>query len=238
MKPFPRTLLLLLAFSCSLLLNSCYFNSAGHIFDNASHTSAVFASDIEIGDYVYRWESNQNHYVELPRYRYDTPIITQYPDDDQGSNSRELTALKGETVMVRIPVEFANYLTGELWGTTTPSYMEPEDLSSTFKSRATQIPIVRKPEEYRHVFTYTSPNAAGWYMLGILDWLCIDLPITCLENCMAGAVAFCGAAKKLENSSSSSGSSYSSSGSSYDAHQEYERQNMLQNAARGVGRPY
>ncbi len=215
MKHLYRTILLPLLALCSMLsLSSCYFNSAGHIFDEAYHGSAVFASDIEVGDTVYRWESDQTYYVELPRYRYDTPIITQYPDDDQKSSEKKLTRLKGEWELVRIPEDFAMYLTGQSGGPSAPSYMQPESLRSDFKQLATGFRVVRTPSEYMHTYTYESPNAVGWYMLGILDWLCIDLPMTCMENSLAATIAVVGAAEKAKKSGSSYSSSYSSGSSS------------------------
>ncbi len=213
-------------------LESCYFNSAGHIFDKASHQEAMVTADIKPGTHVYRYP-NDTYYVELPRYRYDKPIITQYPDDDQGERKNRLTPIKGETVMAEIPKDYAMYLTGRASGPRTTPPLTTVRMTEEDKQSCSLLPVVRKPETEVFRYPYKSPNALGWYTLGVLDWLCVDLPVTCLENGLTVGVGAAYALSKIKSQSASA--SYGGGGGSMDAairaHQEYERQNMLNDAA-------
>lgn len=38
---------------------------------------------------------------------------------------------------------------------------------------------------FTRLYKHTSSAAALWYTLGVFDWLCVDLPITCVENSLA-----------------------------------------------------
>ena len=69
-------------------------------------------------------------------------------------------------------------------------------------------------------------SAAPWlYAAGVLDWLCVDLPITCVENALlitGCAAAIGGAMQSSANSYSSGSSSSGDSGSSYSPPSQYE----------------
>ncbi len=174
------------------LLNSCYFNSAGHLFDKASHESAVYLADITPGSKVYADDSHC--YIELPRYRVGAPVVTQYSifekekSDAQKQAEANWRHKTGDTTMVTIPLDFAMYLVGKSDSPDLPSCMNrvdeaPEDV----KKRCQSFPIVRTPQAAaRHKFEYSSPAAPLWYTLGALEWLCVDFPISCVENCLAG----------------------------------------------------
>ncbi len=163
-----------------VLFNSCYFNSAGHIFDKASHKAAVNMADLTSGSNIY--VDGDSYYVELPRYRAGKPILTQYYVDDE-TERKEVLKPTGDTTMVEIPQNYAMYLTGQNNAPATPGYMQKsEEAPDDIKKRSLTLTTVRTPEAARHDFRYSSPNAAGWYTLGVLDWLCVDLPVTCVEN--------------------------------------------------------
>ncbi len=176
-----------LAFMFVLCLNSCYFNSAGHIFDKASHQAVLYASDIKEGDKVY-CSQDGNYYVELPRYRFDEPVTTWYPKKE--SDTIQLKKIEGETVMTRIPADYAMYLTGQAKSPQTPSSLTPSKLSAAEKQQCSQLTVtqtttnemLKASPNPAHIYQYRSPNAFGWYTLGVLDWLCVDLPITCTAN--------------------------------------------------------
>ncbi len=163
-------------------LNSCYFNSAGHLFEKASYHAAADMADLKPGSNIYT--DGQNYYVELPRYRAGKPVRTQMAAFGQEQVSAKLVKEpEGESVVVSIPADYAMYLAGKSKSPSEPSFMVrvKEDIED-IKGRCQSIPAVRTPKESRCYFTYTSPAAAGWYTLGVLDWLCVDLPVTCVEN--------------------------------------------------------
>ncbi len=207
------------------LLNSCYFNSAGHILEMASYEAAVVTSDLKPGSTIYA--DNGNYYVELPRYKAGKPVVTQYPQSDQNEQESASYPLRatGETTMVRISSAFATYLMGQQ--SVQPSNCIEERVKADeelLKRRSQSLAVVRTPERVtQYGFRYDSPGALGWYSLGMLDWLCVDLPITCVENslmlaggCLVLMDQTYKASKTVGYTNYSSGySSYSSGYSSY-----------------------
>lgn len=195
-----------------LLLTSCYFNSAGKIFDNASHQACAFTQDIKphTGQVVYK--DGDNYYIELPRYRFDKPVTLQYNallDEDEDADKKVLE--KKGMAMYSIPENFALYLIGKRSSPKVPDYMVQLDDGSYYKKYGEQIPVVRKPGKYCECYTYKSPNAGWLYLGGVFDWLCVDLPVTCVENALVIAGSFAvmaGEAQKNANSYSG----YSSGG--------------------------
>ena len=173
---------LLFILTCSLLLSSCYLNTAGHIFDKAKYDAVVTTQNIKGKDGQVVYSDGDSHYIKVSRYRVGKPITTHYNalvTEDEKSVERQY---KGESV-VKIPANYARYLTGKAGSPTKPEYMEPVS-NSVLNRCTTTTSIVRTPRNYEHQFRYTSPAAAGYYTLGVLDWLCVDLPVTCVENAL------------------------------------------------------
>lgn len=217
----PYLLVLLLGLTS---LNSCYFNSAGHLFTKASYKASAKSEDAKPGKKVYFYDSS--YYVELPRYRMGKEVLTQYATwhEDKRTEGAQPT---GDVTLFRIPADFAMYLTGLASSPSTPSYMIPAKDPDTVKEKGTCYNIVRYGGSSSHSFHYSSPNAAWWYTAGVFDWLCVDLPVTITENALvvAGAAAVGAAAiisgsgtspssSNEDNSSANTATYYSSSDSS------------------------
>lgn len=200
--------------ACALtaaMLSNCYFNSAGHIFDKASYDALTSTADIRPGDLLYC--DGGRYYVELPRYRWDYPVRTQYSAFDDEEERKKTLTKKNDYELVEIPEDYAMYLAGKRNQPTTPSFMKRiGNYPEAIKKRSQTYKIARTPKETLCHFHYNSPSSFGWYTLGVLDWLCVDLPITCTENALVAAV-FAGlvlsAAENPSMMNSSSKSSHS-----------------------------
>ena len=168
----------------SLVLSSCYFNSTGHIFDAASHNAAVKLSDMQVGQAI--WYDGSNYYTYLPRYRYDTEVITQYSAGGlRDSDGRKNLTHTQEQQFVKISPELAAYLQGS--GNTPPPYstMEPADEAVKETCSTTYTATRGVPDETLREYRYRSSAAPWLYTAGVFNWLCVDLPITCVENSLA-----------------------------------------------------
>ncbi len=203
--------------TASMLLNSCYFNSAGHIFDKASYNAGAFTTDLRPDGRQMVYVDGDDYYIELPRYRMGAPVKTQYSVfDDEEEVVEHSPQLKNETDMYQIPRDFAMYLTGRASGPSTPSYMTRVENGGWIKYGSdTSMPIVKQAGNYSETFRYRSPNAAWLYTAGVFDWLCVDLPVTCVENALVAAlftVVFAGAMQSEANSYSYDSYSSGSSG--------------------------
>ena len=167
----------------SLLLNSCYFNSAGMLFDKASYRAAVEASDLKPGDVVY--VRGNEYYIELPRYRFGPPVKLQMDafDQEQGALSSK-QRIGGHAVdMFLIPEAYAKYLMGETTTAVEPEFfMRVEDADTIKATASAQKTVNTVPPTFEHHYKYTSSSAAWLYTAGVFDWLCVDLPVTCIEN--------------------------------------------------------
>jgi len=173
-----------LAIACfACLLSSCYFNSAGHIFDNASYRAVNDMADLKPGDHVY--SDGSNYYVELPRYRFGKKVRTQMSVFGK-ANFAARTPIKGETDMVQIPADYAAYLTGRSGSLpqsiTLAGAGDAEKVKSSGLTTQTVVKTATLGDQGLRYFNHQSPNSAWWYTLGAFDWLCVDLPMTCLEN--------------------------------------------------------
>lgn len=167
-----------------LCLNCCYFNSAEHIFDRAKYEAALSTYGISAnkGDKVYT--DGKSYYIDVRMCRYDKPIRTQYDAFTQnGTNDNEKRVSRVIMRTAEIPEDFAMYLMGKASTPKSPSYMKLA--KSKVKNKCQSYPIVKTPEVVDVFFQYRSPGALGYYALGTLDWLCVDLPITCVENALA-----------------------------------------------------
>lgn len=172
---------LALATTLCLLVNSCYFNSAGHLFGKAGYKASANSSDTQVGKYVYMYGGE--YFVELPRYRQGKKILTQYSAFSKDTRTAGAQPT-GDVSMFRIPADFAMYLTGQAKAPSTPSYMLPVNNENEVKSGA-RMTITSRGADSSHEFTYSSPNAAWWYTAGVFEWLCVDLPVSITENALA-----------------------------------------------------
>ena len=170
------------ALSGSLLLNSCYFNSAGHIFDKASYQASSFTRELKSDKNQVVYTDGSDYYVELTRYRMGKPVVTQYSVFSQDETSdKDKLQVRGK-VMFRIPRDFAMYLTGQAKGPDVPSEMTLVKNGAEIKSRCSTLPIVKNAGKYAEVWQHRSSAAPWLYTAGVFDWLCVDLPMTCVEN--------------------------------------------------------
>lgn len=202
--------------SVCLMLNSCYFNSAGHLFTKAAYMASANSSDAQVGKQVYAYGGD--YYVELPRYRVGKKVLTQY-EYGRKDERKEEPQPTGDVMLFKIPADFAMYLTGRAQSPSVPNFMTPVADGSDIKKKADVYTIVRQGGASSQKFNYTSPNAAWWYTAGVLDWLCIDLPVTITENALY--MAFAVVAIAVADSSSSSRSNSSSTATYYDDDDSY-----------------
>ena len=188
------------------LLPGCYFNTAGHIFGKASYNATANTKDVKVGDTIYR-DSSGEYYIELPRYRTDKKIITQYTLS--GDNSRPIiTESAGDTNLFQISSSYAMYLAGK-GGSAKPSFLTLVKNADSIKRQADKLTVSRVGESVSTGYRYNSPNSIWWYTAGAFDWLCVDLPVTCVENSLliaSSVVLIATASNKSSSSSSSSGS--------------------------------
>ena len=201
------------------MLSSCYFNSAGHIVDAASHKARVYTEDISVGKTVFT--DGNRYYIELPHYRYGKKITTQYNalDDETSSNNAERT-YKGMQ-MFEIPADYALYITGKSSSPVTLTYVRPVENGPEIK-RFNSLPVTRKPAEGTTDWEYKSPYAPLLYTACAFDWLIVDLPITLVENAlMVTGVTLALIAAASDESNNTTYTSDSSTGSTYTADDYY-----------------
>ena len=190
-----------LAVVASLGLSSCYFNSAGHLFDKAGYSAKAKSEDAKPGQYVYT--DGSKYYVELPRYRVGKPIKTQYSVGKKDDRQEKVRATGGTDVF-EIPADFAMYLTGQRKSPSTPSAMTRVEKDIITTTATIKLPIVFPGGASSVDYKYSSGAAAWWYTAGIFDWLCVDLPITCVENSLATVGILCMAYLEMGSTESSS----------------------------------
>ena len=166
----------------ALALNSCYFNSSGHIFDAASHNAAVRPSDAKAGHKL--WYDGHSYYTYLPRYRYDEKVVTQYSvggvDDSDGKKHLTLT---DDKQFVKLSPSLADYMLGKSQDCSGCAYPADADIADTC---STGYSVTQSVTDDRLCeFKYTSGAAPLWYTLGALNVVCVDIPVTCVENIFA-----------------------------------------------------
>lgn len=166
-----------------LALNSCYFNSTGHIFDAASHNAAIKLSDVQVGQTVY--SNGTDYYTYLPRYRYDTEVVTQYSAGGlRDSDGRKVLTNEQNQQFVKISPDLANYMRGV--GSTPPVGIVDAADESIKDTCTTTFSATRSiPDSTLREYRYRSSSAPWLYTAGVFNWLCVDLPITCVENSLA-----------------------------------------------------
>lgn len=205
--------LVLSGLAFTVALNSCYFNSAGKIVDKASYKALSTTSDIAQNQLIYC--KGGQYYIELPRYRNEKPAKLHYSiTDDEDKTKYTPTLVRNAKDMFRIPQDFALYLAGKAKGPKTPSEMVlQQDGEEIKKSADSTMKIVRTADKYSLEHKYRSPNAPWLWTAAVFDWLCVDLPITLVENSLviSGMAAY--TAFAVLSTSDSDSSSSSSSGS-------------------------
>ena len=179
-----------------LSLCSCYFNSAGHIFDAASYDARVRMDDLKANSGQYVYTNGNDYYVELPRYRTGKPVKTQYGPLFDDTRTYQLK--RRGTELCKVPADFGQYLMGVRSGTIPCSKIDFMETPDEVKNACSKYHIVRNGCGGSFDYEYTSPNAAWLYTAGVFDWLCVDLPITCVENALGVAVVGLGAMNHLE----------------------------------------
>ena len=176
----------------SFVLSSCYSNTSGMIFDKASYNAGVKASDIKSGQTLY--SDGQNYYTYVPRYRYDMPsyfhnyvgsyCIPDIPVKEglgivKKSNKPELSE-KG-TQLVQLQPEYAQYLLGK-GPAPAASTLTAVDKDVLQKCMARESTTIAGSDTTLQQFDYSSPNAFWLYTAGVFDFLCVDIPFTCIGN--------------------------------------------------------
>lgn len=218
------------AVMCPLFLDSCYLNTAGHIFDKAKYNALVTTEGIKGNDGQMVYSNGDSYYIKVSRYRFDEPVVTHYSVFDTDKKKEKTLTYKGVSV-VQISKGYADYLTGKRSSPKKPDSMVP--VSDEVLKGSTTTPIKRTPPKYTSEFKYKSPGAAGYYTLGALDWLCVDLPASCVETGLVASgmvigLAFVG----LAESGNGTGSTFSNYGSpAYGASSSYS-------GSSGSGRGY
>lgn len=175
-----------------LSLNSCWFNSAGAFFRQGSYDAQANIMDVAPGQYVY--SDGSKYYVELPRYRVAKEYQLLYMPDDDKKERPVVVTRTSQKDLYQIPADFAMYLIGQVNYPDSPSGINrvlPED-EDELRASLTQKYLVVRPKSgnsYRYSFEYNSPNAAWWYTAGVLEALCIDLPMSVAVNCAGVCLA-------------------------------------------------
>lgn len=166
----------LIAASVCMGLSSCWFNSAGYIFDKAHYQAASDTKDIKPGDSVY--ENDGKYYVKIPRFKIGKGPQIMYPNDSRGT--RHLSA--GEQVF-QIPADYAAYLCGN-GVAQTPEYLKA--VGEQEIEEATAMGTVRQaPQPNQVEYKVTSPNAVWLDTAGVFEVLCVDLPVSATLTSLA-----------------------------------------------------
>lgn len=162
-------------------LCSCYFNSAGVIMQHAAYEASVDTADVQVGQGVL--SDGKAYYLELPRYLAEQKSRRTYVMMDD-AHYLEPPYKTAEVSLVQISESFARYLTGrEAAEPTQPLIIGPVANEAAVRAAAvTRLPIVREPASQQYRFVYRSSGRLLWYALAAVDWVCVDLPMTCVQN--------------------------------------------------------
>lgn len=163
-----------------LLCSGCYFNSAGHLFRNAAYDAQVDTT--HMGKYVYY--DGTNYYAEFMRFRVGKKVVTQY-DALNKKKKYEIECVPKGLELCRISKNFASYLINGKGESSSGEIKIMEGNQERLKEGCSILPVKATPEPSRISYRYKSPNAIWYYLAGSLDWLCVDLPVTCIENSLA-----------------------------------------------------
>lgn len=172
---------LMLATAASAFTSGCYFNSAGYFTHQAGYDATSLVQSVKTGESVLT--DGAHYYIELERFRFEVPREVMYSAFDDEKQEKPVLTPTGEYELFEIPADFAMFLTGKETGPDKPAFMNRVANADEVKSTATtRMPIVAKPANYVELYKYKSPNAGWWYTAAVFDWICVDMPITCVQN--------------------------------------------------------
>lgn len=182
------------------MLSSCYFNSTGYICDKAKYQAQADTADLNARPNPVVYQNGQSYYIELPRYRYGTPVKLHYSAFGQDSPAEPTLEARGMG-MFAIPADYAMYLTGQGPKSNNPVYMTEVPNASEIKMLSKAIPVVNQAGSNPVAYTYRSPNAGWLYTAAPFNWLLVDLPVTAVENAViiGGVVGLVWAIVELED---------------------------------------
>lgn len=170
---------IILTLLVTLLTSGCYLNTASHISALGGY-DATYKPNKE-APIVYKKESN--YYIEMDRYK--KPIVTQY-NLYKNQKPRPLLENTGERDFFRIDSAYASYLMGGA-GAANPTVLErvkdSDDVDDILYS-GEKIPT-KNAVALEHKERWSSSVAPLWYSLAGLDWLCVDFPVTIVENTLS-----------------------------------------------------
>lgn len=164
-----------------MVLNSCYFNSTGRLLDRAQYEARANAADLNVSPNPVVYQNGADYYIELPRYRYGSPVKLQYSVFSQKTAEEAALEPRGMGVF-RISEDYALYLTGQ--GKKPAEHFSMQEVANAdeVKMLGRRIPVVKKADEHMVAYSYTSPDA-GWLHAAVpFNWLLVDLPVTVAEN--------------------------------------------------------
>lgn len=163
------------------LLNSCYFNSTARLYDRAEFSARANAHDLNTMPDPVVYQNGNSYYIELPRYRYGTPLRLHRSVFEQEQASEPILEARG-TGMFRIPAELALYLTGQ--GGKMNEMFSLVEVAGTeeIKLLSRRIPVVKRVVERQVDYTYQSPDAMWLRVAAPFNWLLVDVPVTVVEN--------------------------------------------------------
>lgn len=162
----------LLAAGMCIGLNSCWFNTAGYIFDTASYDAKATSADIAKGDKVY--DKDGTYYVYLPTYKTGKGPKLVYGIGAQ-DNRKERCDKDGHAYF-RIPAPYAMYLTGRSDDAVKPELVRDDSFSG---GSCMTWPVVRTSEEKSECrFTDSCTGSSLLQLFGFVDLVCVDVPVS------------------------------------------------------------
>lgn len=188
-----HTLTFLALAGTSFVLSSCYSNTSGMIFDKTSYNAGVKASDIKSGQTIYT--DGKNYYTYVPRYRYDMPsylvnFVGSYRNPDITPEDNKIYVVKKShepeiseqgTQLVQLQPDYARYLMGK-GPAPAASTLTAVDNDVLHKCIDREYTTMTGSDTTLQQFNYSSPNAFWLYTAGVFDFLCVDIPLTCIGN--------------------------------------------------------
>lgn len=165
-------------------LSSCWFNTAGFVFDTASYDAKATTADIAVGTEVY--EKNGSYYVYLPTYKTGKGPKLIYGIGAQ--DQREERHQKNGHDYFRISTPYARYLTGQSDVAAEPEIYVDENACRT-KSKWKVVRTVEGNAEC--TFEDSCFGSSLLNLFGLVDLVCVDVPMSavCTTGLVVGSVA-------------------------------------------------
>lgn len=163
------------------VLNSCYFNSTARLYDLAEYEARAEAADLNKAPNPVVYQNGSSYFIELPRYRYGTPLRLHRTVFDQEQTPSPSLEARG-TGMYRIPEALALYLTGQGGQMNEMFSLEEVPEAEEIKQLSRRMPVVKRVVERQVSYTYHSPDAAWLRVAAPFNWLLVDVPVTVAEN--------------------------------------------------------